>query len=182
MAARDVYPKNGLQARAQVLMVPNAKDNYGTLAALKLTTYTPGITRDHALVLHAAYQYQWLKGKAAYVPQVLVGAPRGYQGEYQTQQQAEGKVDYCMTLAYPDWSAGKVAYVQRVRANLFYDANVVKHYYKEKWKILQATGVELYADWNALQITFPINTGLRITKRLQQNKSLLYEFLFSINL
>ena len=86
-AQRDILPRWGYQLRLQYLQSPFNKENYGSLYAGRLTTYWPGILRNHGLMLSMGYQYQSVDNKTLYLPKHLIDKPRGYNFMYQTRQQ-----------------------------------------------------------------------------------------------
>lgn len=100
-AQRDILPRNGYQLRLQYLKTPFNKENFGSLYAARLTTYWPGIIRNHGLMLRLGYQYQDLDNKSLYLPKHLLEKPRGYHFQYQTRQQWAFKADYALPCFRP---------------------------------------------------------------------------------
>ncbi|MDR1646131.1 MAG: hypothetical protein LBS05_10005 [Tannerellaceae bacterium] len=181
MAQRDILPRSGYQLRLQHLSLPSHSTNYGNLYAARLTAYLPGIAPQHSLMLRTAYQYQPGQGKPLYIPQQLLEAPRGHVYTYRSLQQMTLKVDYAFPIAYPDLSAGTLAYLRRLRANLFYDLTANQTARQSPWTTQSAYGADLIADWNALQLSFPLTTGLRLIQPLAGDGNTQVEVLFSIN-
>ena len=145
----------------------------------RLTTYWPGIIRNHSLMLRAGYQYQNLNGKALYLPKRLLDETRGYDYLYQTHQQWAFKVDYAFSIIYPDLSIGQFAYIRRLRANLFYDLTRNQAREQGGWTTQSSCGTDLIFDWNVLRMTFPLTTGVRLIQPIDYGK-FQAEMLFSI--
>lgn len=179
LAQRDILPRWGYQVRLQYLNSPFNGENYGDLYAARLTTYWPGIIRNHSLMLRAGYQYQNLNGKALYLPKRLLDETRGYDYLYQTHQQWAFKADYAFSIISPDLSIGQFAYIRRLRANLFYDLTRNQAREQGGWTTQSSCGTDLIFDWNVLRMTFPLTTGVRLIQPIDYGK-FQAEMLFSI--
>jgi hypothetical protein len=180
MAQRDIIPRWGYQFRLQYLHTPFNTENYGSLYALRLTTYWPGLIRNHGLMLRLGYQYQYLDDKALYMPKRLLDTPRGYDYLYQTCRQVAFKADYAFALLSPDLSIGQLMYIRRIRANLFYDLSRNQAQKKGVWNTQSSWGGDLIFDWNVLRMSFPLTTGVRLIQPIDYGK-FQAEMLFSIN-
>lgn len=179
-AQRDIIPRNGYQLRLQYLMTPFNTVNFGNLYAVRLTTYWPGILRNHGLMLRLGYQYQDLGGRALYLPKHLLDTPRGYNFQYQTCQQWGFKGDYAFPILLPDLSIGSLIYIRRIRANLFYDLSRNQAQSKGSWTHQSSCGGDLIFDWNVLRMSYPITAGARFIQPLDYGKFQV-EALFSIS-
>lgn len=179
-AQRDILPRTGYQLRLQYLMTPFNTENYGSLYAARLTTYWPGIIRNHGLMLRFGYQYQDLDGKALYLPKHLLEEPRGYNFQYQTRQQWAFKADYALPIFSPDLSIGPLIYIRRLRANLFYDLSRNQTSRKSLWTTQSSCGADFIFDWNVLRMTYPLTTGVRLIQPINYGK-FQAEMLFSIS-
>ncbi len=95
------------------------------------------------------------------------------------------KSDYVLPLFYPDWSLGKLSYFKRISLRLFYDqawAMVPIHGQSNEYSLaFGSAGGEMVADCNILRLILPAKIGIR-TSYLTDQKSLNFEFLFSVNL
>lgn len=178
-ALRDILPRTGYQLRLQYLMSPFNTENYGSLYAARLTTYWPGIIRNHGLMLRLGYQYQELDGKALYLPKHLIEKPRGYDFLYQTRQQWAFKADYAFPILSPDLNIGSLIYIRRLRANLFYDLSRNQANKQNRWMTQSSCGGDLIIDWNILRKTYPLTTGIRLIQPINYGK-FQAEALFSI--
>jgi hypothetical protein len=180
MALRDILPRRGYQFRLQYLNTPFNTENYGNIYAARLTTYWPGLLRNHGLMLRLGYQYQHLDNKALYIPKRLLDIPRGYSYLYQTHQQVAFKADYAFSIISPDVSIGQLMYIRRFRTNLFYDLSCNQARKKGSWSTQSSAGADLIFDWNVLRMSFPLTTGVRLVQPIDYGK-FQTEMLFSIN-
>jgi len=127
--------------------------------------YLPGFTGNHSLVLHGAY----LRKDSLNQINFSSGFPfsRGYSAInlYRTYKWG---IDYAFPLLYPDAGFGNIAYLLRVRADLFYDNTHGQDFYRNGQKFTDAfrsTGAEIYFDskwWNEASVTL----GLRYSRLL----------------
>lgn len=179
MSHRDILPKWGYQLRLQHLSTLFNSENYGKLYAARLTTYSPGIFANNGVMLRFGYQYQSVDDKALYVPKQLLNEPRGYNYAVATRQQVELKADYSFSIFCPDLSIGPIAYIQRLRSNIFYDATFNQTHKGMSWKTYNSYGIDFIIDWKAIQSDFPIATGIRVIKPVLYDK-LKTDLLFSI--
>jgi hypothetical protein len=180
MATRDILPRSGYQLRLQSIHMPFNAANYSSLYAIRLTNYLPGLGRNHSLMIRTAYQFRPEEDKPLYIPRQLIEAPRGHAYLYRTLQQIALQVDYAFPLAYPDLSVGSLAYLRRLRTNLFYDLSINRPASLTDPLFQGACGVDLIADWNALQLSLPLTTGIRLIQSLDDPKTQV-EALFSIS-
>ncbi|MCD7938513.1 MAG: hypothetical protein LUG98_16765 [Tannerellaceae bacterium] len=180
MAQRDILPRWGYQMRLQYLHTPFQTENYADLYAARLTTYWPGILRNHSLMLRAGYQYQPVESKAMYVPKRLLETPRGYSYDYRSLHQYAFKADYAFSLFCPDVSLGAWFYIKRVRTNLFYDLTRAQAYKGGGWNTQSSVGGDLIVDWNIFRLNYPISLGIRIANPIDYG-SVTTEALFSVS-
>lgn len=164
MAVRDILPRWGYQINLQYLNSPSNSENYGGLYAARLTTYWPGLLRNHSLMLRLGYQYQSLDDKVLYLPKQIMDTPRGYDYIYQTRQHLALKADYAFTIACPDWNLGSLFYLRRIRSNLFYDLTRNQAKKDAGWTTQSSAGLDLIVDWNAIRMSYPLSAGIRLTQ------------------
>lgn len=179
MAQRDILPRWGYQIRLQHLITPFDTENFGALYAARLTTYLPGFIRNDGLMLRFGYQYQDVDEKAFYTPKRLLDETRGYHYNYRTRQQFAFKADYAFNIACPDLAIGSLAYVKRLRANVFYDLTRNQMYENSGWATQSAYGADLIFDWNAFRLNYPLSLGVRVIKPIDYG-NVQAEALFSI--
>ena len=163
MALQELLPRFGFQFRLMHNHMPFQPDNIGDLYGARLIGYLPGALRSHSLMLRAGWQYQHIDGKALYNFNHLLDAPRGYGIELRTQQQVLLQADYAFPIITPDISIGSLAYVRRVRANIFGDIGLNKTKQSEPWDMPRYTyGTDLLLDWNVLRLPYALQTGVRL--------------------
>jgi len=125
--------------------------------------YFPGIAPNHSLVFNAAYQ------KRDTVPDFFsnnFSYSRGYEA-LNTRRMYKLGVNYHFPLFYPDWGAANVVFIQRIRANAFYDYTNARARVNGLLTSIvnRSTGGEIYFDtklWNAL----PASIGIRYSHLL----------------
>lgn len=179
-AQQDILPRLGYQVRLQYLNIPSDTKNFGSLYAARITTYLPGLIRGHGLMLRMMYQYQDLDGKTLYIPQKLVSQARGYRYVYQTRQKLELKADYSFSIFCPDVSIKGLAYIKRIRSNVFYDLSKNQMNKQSGWSTQSSFGADFVADCNLLRLSYPISLGIRIIKPIDYG-DIQTEGLFSIS-
>lgn len=126
------------------------------------TLYMPGITRRQSLVLNGAWQGR--DTLRQYIFSNAFPLSRGYPGVDYPHMWKVG-FNYHFTIAYPDIGIGHMAYLLRVRANLFYDRSWVKSLRQQRVWALRSAGAELHLDtkwWNQL----PVSLGFRYSRLL----------------
>jgi hypothetical protein len=77
--------------------------------------------------------------------------------------------NYHMPLVYPDWGFANILYLQRVRANAFYDFTKVYSRNKKASADQRSYGAELFVDtrwWNQYPLTF----GFRVSRVLDYDQ------------
>jgi hypothetical protein len=162
MAAQEILPRWGYQLRMQTLFYPFNPDMFGALYAARLTAYFPGIVRPHSLMMRIGYQYQDVEGKSHYSLSRLLDAPRGNYYESRTMNMLAVKTDYALPLLLPDASIGRLAYIRRVRTNLFYDITFNQEKINAPITHRSGAGIDILMDWNALRFYYSLTTGIRI--------------------
>ena len=146
--------------------------------------YLPGATPRHSLVLNGAIQRR--DTLRQYIFSNGFPLSRGYPGIDYPHMWKAG-LNYHFTMAYPDIGLLQVAYLLRVRGNLFYDHTWVKSLRQQRVWALRSVGAELHLDskwWNQL----PVSVGLRYSRLLdtelyaQKPSANRWEFIMPIDL
>ncbi|MDR2859644.1 MAG: hypothetical protein LBV64_04545 [Mediterranea sp.] len=179
-SVQDIFPRWGGRIRLQHLRMPFNTENYGSLYAAQFTGYLPGLIPNNGFMLRFGYQYQNVEGKALYIPMQLVSAPRGHYYNYTTYRLLAFKSDYSFNIFHPDCSIGWLAYIKRIRSNVFYDYSLNQAGKGSNWTMQSSYGTDVIFDWNALQTEFPLSTGIRVIKPVQDS-GIRSELLFSIS-
>ncbi len=124
--------------------------------------YLPGILPSHSLVLNGAIQQ---RDTTRLLFSTRLADARGYEDYYITNAGSRIwrlSANYHFPLLYPDWGFGNILYLQRVRANAFYDYQRIFSNDKSLHLDFRSIGGEIYVDtkwWNQHPLTF----GFRIS-------------------
>jgi hypothetical protein len=151
---RDVAPRWGQALSAVYRNTPFGGRLMASQLAVLGTLYVPGLGKHHSIRLRGGYQRQGLGDTYQFSPAVLY--PRG-QAYITAPQLFTSSVDYRLPLADTHWSVGRLAYVQRLKAGLFYDTALSDAY------SIQTVGVDLSVVFNVLRIRTPLEAGVRTT-------------------
>ena len=180
LAQQEILPRFGYQVRLQHLNVPFDTKNFGSIYAVGLTTYWPGLVRGHGLMLRAIYQFQDLEGKTLYSPHKIISQPRGYNYIIQTRQKLELKADYSFSIFSPDLSIKGLAYIKRLRSNIFYDLSKNQANEQSVWTSQSSYGADFIVDCNILRFSYPMSLGVRVINPIDYG-SIQAEALFSVS-
>jgi hypothetical protein len=143
-AKQNIYPRFGQTLAFEYKTAITGMPSEQFLANGYL--YLPGIGINHNTVLNFAYQ-QKNKGDVIDFSNDFPFS-RGYTAEDLDNMYKAG-LNYNFPVAYPDAGFGDFFYLQRVRANPFYDYTYATDYYTngQKFKAnFQSTGLEIYFD------------------------------------
>jgi hypothetical protein len=167
---RQYYPQWGLDALVFYRYAGfNGKEGTLNSFSVNSTFYLPGLLNTHSLRIMPAYEKRstdqaygvyWLSNQLLFT--------RGYNSEPYKEFYKLTSV-YSMPLLYPDLSLGRVLYCNRIRGDIFYDYGYTKSGPGES-KNYQSAGVELNFELYFASIPAPIETGVRISQRFNDNK------------
>ena len=180
LGQRDIQPAMGQVIDTYFRHSPLGDRDFGRIWSAEGTLYFPGLIKHHGLKFQGGFQQ---KRASIGTFADLISYPRGY-ANLDNNQLFCIKSDYVLPLFYPDWSLGKLSYFKRISLRMFYDqawATVpIKDQVSEYKITFASTGGELVADCNILRLILPAKIGIR-TSYLTDQKSLNFEFLFSVN-
>ena len=180
LSQRDIQPAIGQVIDSYFRHSPLGDRDFGTIWSAEGILYFPGLVKHHGLKFQGGFQQ---KKASIGAFSDLISYPRGY-ASLENSQLFCLKSDYVLPLFYPDWSLGKLSYFKRISLRMFYDqawATVPLQNKLSEYQITFAsTGGELVADCNILRLILPAKIGIR-TSYLTNQKSLNFEFLFSVN-
>jgi len=152
---RDIRSRLGQFVSLQYEHTPFGSDVSSGQLALQGGALFPGLFKHHSLRISGRYQVY-----SEFPPFFgnLISTPRGYSRLYE-KEFLGGSVDYALPLCYPDFHIGSIVNIQRIRANLFYDAGVgmfegLNDYYN-------SLGIDLNADVNLFRLRPLFDIGLR---------------------
>jgi hypothetical protein len=138
--------------------------------------YFPGLLAHHGIRIDVNWQERNRAEHYLFPTQIIL--PRGYLSVYDDHI-ACFALNYKFPFAYPDFSFGPVAYIKRLKANLFYDGGEgVTDGINRK---MQSAGIEITSDLHFLRFVFPLDIGFRLGY-LPVEKQYFGNLLFSVNL
>ena len=174
-SSKDLYPRWGQVIIGTYRHSPFGENNLGSMISATARFYLPGLMIHHGFRIDLNWQ-QRNYGTYTYESQITL--PRGYLLSYD-QRIAGVAINYKFPLLYPDFSIGPIAYIKRVKTNLFYDAGeCTTHGLKTE---MQSTGVEVTSDMHLMRFVFPFDLGFRLGY-LPMEEHFFSDFLFSVNL
>ena len=144
----------------------NYRNNHKFVGSAAL--YFPGLSVNHSLVINGAYQK---KDSLQDLFSNNFSYSRGYQG-LSTREMYKVGVNYHFPLVYPDFGFGNIIFLQRIRANTFFDyTNATARLNGKLTNIVnRSTGAEMYFDtkiWNELPATIGVRFSLLLDKDLR---------------
>jgi hypothetical protein len=174
---KDVYPRLGQSANLLYRDTPFGNNDMGSIFGVNVNLYFPGFFRHHGIWMYGGYQGRWGGDDLSYSYADIIPYPRGYSGEYD-EQLVSLKANYKLPLWYPDYSAGSVLYLKRLKINLFYDRAYGKNpgYFND----YESAGCELTADFHVLRFVAPFEMGVR-SIWFPMDGSWGFEFLYAIS-
>ena len=158
---RDIAPRWGQVFRWRRIIAPFESENLGTLSAVELTFYFPGLLPHHSLRLDAGLQNQ---KPVKYLYSGVLGFPRGY-GRERSERLRVIRGRYAFPFLYPDLSLPTVLYLSRLNGGLFagtginsnrvFDESARRRVWRDE--TLFSWGAEITANFHLLRIVFPFN-------------------------
>jgi len=180
MARQHIYPRLGYNFSLQYRHAISKYDSYQFFASGHI--YLPGFISNHSIVLDGAFQQRdtfriLFSNRFAY--------SRGFNEAYFSRMWKFG-ANYHFPLWVPDWGFGNILYIQRIRANAFFDLTRVYSRNKKNTADQRSVGIEFYFDtnwWNQYPLTF----GFRISHRLDDDivtgqSGNLFEFVLPVSI
>jgi hypothetical protein len=164
MSYRDIWPKFG-----QVLDIYHTrtlydKDLYGPVTSVRTAIYLPGLIRNHGVKIRYEYEKQDFRRLLIHN---RVSLPRGYD-HIISETTNSFSLDYAFPIFYPDFNAGSILYLKRIRNTAFYDYaignniyNIKEHEGFEGNDYMSSAGIELLADFYLFRIPFSFSAGIQ---------------------
>ena len=179
-APQHIFPRLGFNFTLQYRNAITKYDSYQFFGSGHI--YLPGFHSTHSIVVDGAFQQRdtfrtLFSNRFPY--------SRGYNETYLSRMWKLG-ANYHFPLWIPDWGFGNILYIQRIRANAFYDLTRVYSRNKLVTADQRSVGGEIYFDtnwWNQYPLTF----GFRISNRLDAdlvtgNKGTYFEFILPVSI
>ena len=180
-AAQHIYP---MFAISGTLNYRHAITKYEGSQFLGIgSLYVPGFMSTHNLVFSGAFQEKDTLNQVGFSDRFSYS--RGYEGRYFSRMWRLS-ANYHFPLIHPDWGFGNILYLQRVRANFFYDFTKVYSRDKTQTADQRSVGGEIFVDtkwWNQYPLTF----GFRVSRLLDKDqfngfKGMVYEFVLPVSI
>lgn len=178
---RDINSKWGQSIDVDLFNTPYGGDYKGSLFSVYATLFFPGLFKHHSLWGYGAYQHTNVDVSSTdYLFRNNVPVPRGH-SIYHFEKFYSASVNYTLPVWYPDISIGPLLYVQRFRANAFFDYGFGNKviYYNIHNQTYTSVGGELRMDFNAMRYLPQLNIGFRYAYGLQPSVSQ-FEFLIGL--
>jgi hypothetical protein len=192
-SARDVSYRMGQVVHGIFRHTPMGTYKAGSVFGIHTKLYLPGLGKHHAVGIEN--DLQTIKngentndtGKYEHHHRLsnLFSYPRGYSSMYSDDLYIF-RSTYMMPLWNPDFAIAGLAYIKRLRLNVFHDAALVNYKLIRRDNGLQesisytptSTGLELHADTHFFRFILPFSVGYRIGYR-NMDKSLFHDFILS---
>ncbi len=180
---RDIFPGWG-----QILYLSyshsTANPIFGSIASVSSRLYFPGLLNHHSLRIYGGIQKQYPKAAILGIDRIIL--PRGFP-VYFSKEIWKMSFDYAFPILYPDISLGPLAYIKRIKMNIFYDHAYGTDVHEKSGNgtylntgTYNSTGFELTGDFNVLHFIFPFDSGIRYSYMPGKNRYSV-EFLITIN-
>jgi hypothetical protein len=172
-ALRDLYPRWGIVLDGVANAHTGGTVDAGNVMALRITSYWPGVLKNHGIRLYVAGQIR-NRGEDLRFTQ-LIRSPRGW-ADHPFDTAVTMQLNYTLPLLYPDFPIFALLYVKRIVLTPFFDMML-----EPGGQIPGTTysyGGEITADFHILRWFPPITAGLGLARR--SDKELYKYFLFSI--
>jgi len=178
---RDYLYRWGQTLDVDLYNTPYGGDFEGRLFAARATLYFPGFFKHHFLYTRFAYQ-ESLQGVETniYTFRNRIAKPRGH--SYPDDETFYSlSVNYSLPIWYPDIALGPILYIQRIKANCFYDYGQGmghQYYYSPESnrvylpatdETYQSVGIETTFDFNVMRYLPKFELGFRSTYRFENS-------------
>lgn len=164
VAAQQIYPRSGYALSLHHRYAITRVNGYQFIGNAAL--FLPGFASTHSIIVRGSFQQ-----RDTLNPNLFSDAfpyARGYTGRYFSRMwRLSG--NYHFPVWCPDFGIGNIVYLQRIRANVFYDLTKVYSRDKRTTRDQRSVGGELFFDtrwWNEYPLTF----GLRVSRLLDQDQ------------
>jgi hypothetical protein len=155
MAHQNLLPRFGQELGGTISQSIN--DESVIKYSAQATLYLPGILANHSLALKGAWVHEQLSNNYRFLDNF--NHARGYTPILGDEEYV-ASINYQLPLLYPDFGFGGLAYLKRVRVNLFADFSEVQRYAVNKSYSQNSTGFELLFDVVFANM-LPITVGAR---------------------
>jgi hypothetical protein len=134
-----------------------ATDEQARRVSANALLYFPGLFRTHSLNFLGSYKEEKVVNAYRFTDDFVM--PRGYR-PYPFEEIGVASANYQLPVLYPDLSMHSVAFVQRLRLNVFYDYG--RGTLNNQTIIMRSPGTELYVDLRIFRL-FQMSACFRYT-------------------
>lgn len=123
--------------------------------------YLPGLLSTHNFIINGSFQQRDTLSQISFGNRFAYS--RGFTGR-DFSRMWRISANYHFPLIYPDWGFGNILYLQRIRANAFYDFTKVYSRNKKVTADQRSAGGEVFIDtkwWNQYPLTFGFRVAIR---------------------
>jgi len=180
-AVQHIFPRFAYTVSASHRHAITSVTGYQFIANGSL--YVPGLLSNQNLVFTGSFQQRDTLSQVVFSNRF--GYSRGYEGRYFSRMWRLS-ANYHFPLWHTDWGFGNILYLQRIRANAFYDFTKVYSRDKRVTADQRSVGGEIFIDtkwWNQYPLTF----GFRISHMLDRDqfdgfKGTVFEFVLPVSI
>ncbi len=164
MALQHLNPRWGLRLGTRLRRTLGGTSLSGSQWTSYADLYLPALHPNHSTFLNIAYMEEDLLNNYHY-PDIFF-YPRGYRSQLQDRFIKLG-VNYSMPLAYPDLALGPVAFLKRVKTNVFFDwGRAYLDFPFNTREDISSAGIELTADFRLFRL-LEVDAGIRYSYAFQ---------------
>jgi hypothetical protein len=177
---RDILPKWGGAFYTVIRNTPFGGRIAAQQFAVQGNLYLPGLAKHHSLRLRGGYQTQGQNDGYRFSGSIFY--PRGNSYTALPTQLGTFTAEYRLPLLYPDLTIGRWFYIQRLKANLFYDvANYrVNLQNRTTSTSVSSVGLDLSADFNFMRFAQRLDVGVRALYLPQESRFLIQPLVIDI--
>ena len=161
-AIQNLNPRFGLNLDLRYRSLVNSAPFDNSVLLARGDLFLPGFSQNHSFVINSMLQTTRYLDNYRFPN--LFFYPRGYDAIANDNIFKIG-LNYALPIAYPDWNIGPLAFIKRVKANVFFDyakfdTDLVFLNSIFDDNSLSSTGIELRFDFRALRL-LEIDLGVR---------------------
>lgn len=163
-AVQHIYPRLAYSVTVNHRHAITSVTGYQFIGSAAI--YVPGLASTHNLVLTGSFQQRDTISQVVFSDRFAYS--RGYTGRYFSRMWRLS-ANYHLPVFYPDWGFGNMVYLQRIRANGFYDFTKVYSRDKTQTRNQRSAGLEIFLDtkwWNQ----YPLSFGFRVSHLLDPDQ------------
>jgi hypothetical protein len=175
---RSVQPTGSLLFGSAIYNIQDPGKYLGITAGLNY--YLPGIAKNHGLGIRASFMYNNTNNPGSVFGNAssTYYYARGYGYREISKTAASMKLSYSLPLIYPDLALGSIAFLKRIRTNLYFDIDYLNSHTNARRK-QRSAGAELMFD-NVYFRTIEIPMGIGFDYKFDPGIESSYNFRFII--